>query len=194
MSLERKGISYLILLAAWLITAIKISLLGIIKLAVPPIPQLIIIGIILILVLITLLSKEFRKWIFEINLNYLVLIHITRFVGFYFLILYSEGRLPYDFAVKGGWGDIVVATAAFLILIVYLIRKSVSSYAYNIWNIVGLLDILFVVFTASRLALKDPESMSELLILPLSLLPTFLVPLIIYTHLIIGYRLNFRKF
>jgi hypothetical protein len=53
----------------------------------------------------------------------------------------------------------------------------------------GLIDILIVVTTATRLALRDPDSMVALLQLPLSLLPTFLVPLIIFTHLIIAIRL-----
>ena len=60
---------------------------------------------------------------------------------------------------------------------------------YWIWNTLGLIDILFVVTTATRLALRDPDSMVALLQLPLSLLPTFLVPLIIFTHIIIAIRL-----
>jgi hypothetical protein len=46
-----------------------------------------------------------------------------------------------------------------------------------------------VVVTAARLGLADPASMAALLRLPLSLLPTFLVPLIIASHVILGLRL-----
>jgi hypothetical protein len=53
----------------------------------------------------------------------------------------------------------------------------------------GLIDILFVVVTAARLVLADPASMSPLLRLPLSLLPTFLVPLLIASHVVFGIRL-----
>ena len=60
---------------------------------------------------------------------------------------------------------------------------------YWIWNTLGFIDILFVVTTATRLALRDPDSMVALLQLPLSLLPTFLVPLIVFTHIIIAIRL-----
>jgi len=55
--------------------------------------------------------------------------------------------------------------------------------------VLGLADILFVVVTAARLGVADPESMAALLQLPLSLLPTFLVPLIIASHVILGVRL-----
>jgi hypothetical protein len=58
------------------------------------------------------------------------------------------------------------------------------------WNVVGMLDIGFVVATAARLAAADPSSMRALLRLPLSLLPTFLVPLIIATHVWIFVRLR----
>ena len=60
-------------------------------------------------------------------------------------------------------------------------------------NLLGMVDILFVVATAARLAAADPESMAALLRLPLSLLPTFLVPLIIASHVVLGVRLARRS-
>jgi hypothetical protein len=65
--------------------------------------------------------------------------------------------------------------------------------AYRAWNVLGLVDILLVVATAARLGIADPESMRPLLRLPLSLLPTFLVPLVIASHVVIARRLNVRR-
>lgn len=59
-----------------------------------------------------------------------------------------------------------------------------------IWNTLGLIDIMFVVFSALRFGLKDWQSMHALRELPLSLLPTFLVPLIIASHVLIFVRLT----
>jgi len=59
-----------------------------------------------------------------------------------------------------------------------------------VWNTIGLIDIIFAIFTALRFGLKDWRSMHALRELPLSLLPTFLVPLIIASHILIFVRLT----
>ena len=131
-------------------------------------------------------SSEFRLWISSVPLAWLVSVHLVRFVGFYFLWLYEHRQLPFAFAVLGGWGDIVVASLA----LVLFVRRPGSRAIYHVWNTLGLADILFVVSTATRLALADPASMAALLRFPLSLLPTFIVPLIIFTHVVIFLRLK----
>ncbi|WP_410959381.1 hypothetical protein, partial [Salmonella sp. SAL4433] len=57
-----------------------------------------------------------------------------------------------------------------------------------LWNTIGLTDILFVVLLALRLGLADWQSMHALREFPLSLLPTFIVPLIIASHVLIFLR------
>jgi hypothetical protein len=131
----------------------------------------------------------FRAWLAAIDARWLVSLHLTRFVGAYFLYLYARGELPYAFAVPGGLGDIAVAILAALLLLWGPPRDARRRVAYLAWNTLGLVDILFVVVTAARLGLADPASMAALLRLPLSLLPTFLVPLIIASHVILGLRL-----
>ena len=55
------------------------------------------------------------------------------------------------------------------------------------------MDIVFVVCSALRLGLHDWGSMAPLRELPLSLLPTFLVPLIITSHVLIFARMRKRQ-
>jgi hypothetical protein len=130
-----------------------------------------------------------RAWVDSLDLRTLVFFHVTRLVGIYFLVLYRRGVLPYDFAVPGGIGDIIVALLALAIVFTPLTEPTLHR-AVRIWNIVGLVDIALVVLTAARLNLENPVQMRALTFLPLSLLPTFLVPLIIATHVIIFLRLT----
>ncbi len=130
-----------------------------------------------------------RTWVDALSLRTLVLLHVTRFVGIVFLVLYHRGQLPYAFAVPGGIGDIIIATFALPVALAPL-DESVRLRVTNIWNVAGLADILFVVITAIRINLADPTEMHALTHLPLSLLPTFLVPLIIASHVIIFFRLS----
>jgi hypothetical protein len=57
------------------------------------------------------------------------------------------------------------------------------------WNLFGLVDIVMVLWRGMQAASADPESMRQMTLLPLSLLPTFLVPLIIATHVILFVRI-----
>lgn len=129
-----------------------------------------------------------RAWVDALDLRVLVLLHLTRFVGIYFLVLHQRGELPYAFAVPGGIGDIIVAAMALPVAFAPL-EPATRRRVTRIWNVVGLLDILFVVATAVRLNLADPAQLRALTQLPLSLLPTFLVPLIIASHIVIFVRL-----
>ena len=178
-----------ILLILWLLTAIQLGLSGKVNKLTPPQPQIIIFILVIVLVAIFNLINSLKSWISSINIKYLIAVHVSRLVGIYFLVLYSRNLLPYDFAVKGGLGDIFIALSA-LTLIIFVPRESgVKDKLYLLWNTLGLIDILFVVLTAARIGIKNPEELSELFKLPLSLLPTFLVPIIIFTHLVIFVRL-----
>jgi hypothetical protein len=131
----------------------------------------------------------FRSWVDALDLRSLVLLHVTRFVGIYFLVLYRRGELPYEFAVPGGIGDIIVASLA--IVVVFLPLSPGNQHrAITIWNVIGFVDILLVVFAAARLGWSGGFALRPLTYLPLSLLPTFLVPVIIASHLAIFARLK----
>jgi hypothetical protein len=186
MSSQRFSVRVMIVLLIWCVSAALLGALGVLASVRPPVPQVILFGLVALLLIAYGLSSEFRRWLSLIPLEWLVSIHLVRFVGFYFLWLYEQQQLPYAFAVLGGWGDIVVATLALVLL---LLRPG-SRMIYHVWNTLGFVDILFVVSTATRLALADPMSMAALLRFPLSLLPTFIVPLIIFTHVVIFRRLK----
>jgi len=155
----------------------------------PPGPQLVLVGLTVALLVAGAAITGFRIWLAGINLRQLVAVHVTRFVGICFLVLASRGELPAAFAVPAGWGDIVIATGAlgFVLFVPDLLAHRTALLA---WNLLGLADILFVVASAARAVFIAPESMRPLLVLPLGLVLTFLVPIIIATHLWLFRRLR----
>jgi hypothetical protein len=150
--------------------------------------QAIIVGLSAVALLAYFRIQAVRAWVDSIDLRGLVLLHVTRFVGIYFLVLYQRGELPRAFAVPAGFGDIIVASMALPVAFAPL-DPHARRRAIRIWNVVGLADILLVVVTATRINLANPFQLRALTHLPLSLLPTFLVPLIIATHVIIFVRI-----
>lgn len=183
----RVGI-YPLLGFVWFVAALAVGASGRLADLAPPRPQLLLVGLTIALVVAGLVVPSFREWLAELDLRAVIAIHLARFVGIYFLVLYGRGLLPFQFAVVGGWGDIAVAATALLWLVLADDPLEHRSLLW-IWNVAGALDIAFVVATAARMAMADPNSMGPLRTLPLSLLPTFLVPLIIASHALIFWRL-----
>ncbi len=170
------------ILLAWFVTAAILVWAGALRLFGPPFPQLVLVSLILILALAYAFRPSFRRWLGGLPSRPILILNLSRFIGAYFLVLYGRGELPYAFAVLGGWGDIVVASVALALIIVFRGGPPFRSAPLQMWNLIGLADIVFVVATAAQAASAVSGAMNPLLELPLGLLPTFLVPLLIFTH------------
>ncbi len=173
----------------WLLLAAALGAAGIVRAMPPAAAPLVVLALTALVIAAAWRVEGLRAWLSTVDERPLVALHLTRFVGIYFLYLHARGELPRAFAVPGGWGDITVASLAAALLAAGPPRGAGRRLAYTIWNVLGLADILFVVATAARLIIAEPGSMGALFRLPLSLLPTFLVPLIIASHVILGVRL-----
>jgi hypothetical protein len=180
----------LIVVGAWLLLALLVGASGFFRSLRPPAPQVVLVGLTIALLVAARLWSPLRSFVSTVDLRALALFHVTRFVGFYFLVLHARGELPWAFAVPGGWGDNI--TAAWVLLLIAFVKPDTRGgrLHYLAWNVFGLLDILGVVLTAARLAFREPGSMRALLELPLSLLLTFVVPIIIATHILMLARLT----
>jgi len=135
----------------------------------------------------------FGAWMARLDIRALVLLHVTRFVGIWFLVLESQGRLPHTWAVGAGWGDIAVATLALGLGLLAHRLGTAREPMLILWNVLGLADLLLVVASAARIVVRTPYAMLPLRELPLGLLPTFLVPLLIASHVIMLSRLTGRR-
>lgn len=178
-------------LGLWLLTALVVGASGVLAAMSPAAPIAIIVSLSAFALFLALRISPLREWVAALDARWLIAFHLARYVGFYFLVLYDRGELPRGFALYGGWGDILVATfAVMLLLFVPGLSTPRDRGVVGVWNIVGLIDILAVVATGARSALADPASMSALSRLPLSLLPTFVVPIVVTTHALLILRLR----
>jgi hypothetical protein len=179
----------MLVLIVWLIVALVVGRMRLLESVPRIVLQLTLLSLTFCCLLAFWKSRAVNHWVMSRPVRVLISFHVVRFVGIYFLVLYRRGELPFAFAVPGGIGDIAIAFMALLIGL-FSVNDPPNRPLVLFWNSLGLLDILFVVITAARLGLKHADSMLPLTHLPLSLLPTFFVPLIIASHLIIFYRLG----
>jgi hypothetical protein len=186
---SRSAGPFLWVLVLWFLAACAAGVTGRVAMLHPPLPQVIIALLTAALIAAGVANAGFREWLAEVNLRPIVALHVTRFVGFAFLEYAKRGLLPREFAVPAGWGDILVATVA-INIVMFLPRPASKPWLLLAWNALGLADILNVVFTAARLAMADPASMRALMQFPMSVVPTFLVPLIIASHVLVFWRLR----
>jgi hypothetical protein len=134
-------------------------------------------------------SPELARWLREVDPRLLILPHLTRLVGIEFLALFQRGRLPFGFATPAGYGDILAALGALIVAVACVpVRSRLRRAVLLLWNAFGLLDLLVAIGAALRFLLTRPGDIQPLLELPLCLVPTFLVPLLIATHLVLFAR------
>ena len=174
-----------LVLFIWAATATAISLSRILVSTPGPALQIIIFSLLALLVVAAAISKDVRAWTLSLNLRRLTIFHVWRIIpGTAFLILHSQGRLPWAFAVPGGYGDIAIGVTAPFAALLAAPTSSGRRITLAIWNILGLLDLANAVATAARLTMQQPGSMDLLRQFPMSLLPLFLVPITLMAHLI----------
>lgn len=131
--------------------------------------------------------RALRDWIGTVGLSGLVLLHLLRLAGLYFVVLYQRGELPRAVAVPGGMGEIVVAVMALPVVFAPLAPEA-RMRAIRIWSIVGFIDLVLLLFTVTRLHFVSPLLVLPLSRLPLNLYFTFLMPLLLATHVILFRR------
>lgn len=141
-------------------------------------------------------SKPFRERVLAIDTGVLVILHSWRMVGMGFLFLNAHGILPGLFTWLAGVGDMLSAFGAVLIGTALLKGREVSRATLLGWNSFGLLDfgVAVVIGTSLRsIYLGGAVNTDAMALLPLSLVPTVIVPLYVITHLIIYQQLRYTK-
>jgi len=186
----------LAVLAVWFLFALGGSLLGLFDSG--PRPPLLL-GLaaavpVAAFVVCYLTSAEFREFVLSLDLRGLALAQTFRVVGIVFVILYSLGALPGAFALPAGWGDFAIGITA--PVVAWYWKRPFPKRTFIVWNVLGSLDLvdamtLGVLASASPVGILGGDVTTRLMgQFPLSLIPTFFVPLLLIFHLICFIRVG----
>jgi len=129
-------------------------------------------------------SERFRQFTLSLNSRTLTFVQSWRILGFVFVISQAYGVLPAIFALPAGYGDIAIgATASF---VAWKLANPRHRNSFILWQVVGIADLVMAVSlgTTARLLSPHGTSMVAMTVLPLSLVPTFIVPLLLIFHVI----------
>jgi hypothetical protein len=134
------------------------------------------------------ISAAFRRFVLSLDLRLLTAVQAWRVLGGMFLVLYAFNLRPALFAFPAGLGDVAVGVAA-----VFVLRAMIDGHPN--WrrrvrwlNLGGLLDFVGAITTGvltshSSLGVFAPTTpMPSMGMMPLSLVPSFLVPLWTIIH------------
>ena len=137
-------------------------------------------------------SARVRHAIDQIPLWLITIAHVWRFVGLGFVIGAVMHTLPPQFGYPEGLGD--VAAALFCLPLAFAIRKGNRSTglrrAYIAWNVYGLIDLLSaislgILYSPSSFGVLRTDISTGLMTrFPVSLIPTFFLPLFILFHML----------
>lgn len=174
----------------WLAAAVLVGATGVAAHARPLVP-LMILGPVAAWIVAYRRAPTWRARIDAVPLPWLIGLHVARApIGLGLLLAYQRGFLPAAFAIKAGWGDVAVGLGA--IAAVGAARAAVAPRWLGAWNLLGAIDIAVAVGTAQYLFVveREPLLTAGAPHLPFILLPGFIVPVVIATHVAIAARLR----
>ena len=129
-------------------------------------------------------SKSFRDFVFSLNPRILTYIQSWRVLGVTFVILEAHKLLPAVFALPAGYGDMAIGATAGLVAAT--LSNPSHRNSFIVWQILGMSDLVMAVGLGTTAHLINPLGVpiSLMTVLPLSLVPTFIVPLLFMFHVI----------
>jgi hypothetical protein len=141
-------------------------------------------------------SGNIARLVSAIPLPWIVAAQIFRIGGGMFLVLWADGRLPWQFALPAGIGD--VTTGGFAVVVAALLAQKAAGArrAAYAWCLFGIADLVVAVTMgamtspgpAHLLALDAPNLL--ITAYPLVMVPTFAVPLALMLHGLVLWRLR----
>lgn len=129
-------------------------------------------------------SPRFREFTLSRSPRLLTLAQSWRVAGFVFLALASYGILPWLFAIPAGLGDMAVGATAAAVAMNRADPR--HRFGFIAWQIFGMADLVVAVSLGTLAGVIQPHGIptTPMTVLPMSLIPTFGVPLFFIFHII----------
>ena len=142
-------------------------------------------------------SGRFRTFVLSQDIRVLTMLQHWRVLGFTSLMLYAHDVLPGPFAWPAGLGDIAIGFAAPLVVLRMVRRPEFArSRAFVTFHLLGILDFIVAGGSATLAsgafpALQvGPLTSAPMEYWPLSLFPSFIVPLFLFVHLAVLFQVR----
>jgi hypothetical protein len=180
-----------IVLLGWLAVSIALAASGAYHVGASDVPtiQYGILAPILIGGLLLWRSETVARILEAVPQQFLIGVQLYRALGAIFLILYASGKLPGLFAWPAGVGDIAIGLLAPVVALAYARAPQDTAGLVRTWNVLGILDLAVAVTTGLMTApsfiqpiVTHPNS-EMMTVLPMVLIPVYLVPLAIVLHI-----------
>lgn len=180
------------LLGGWLLVSIALAGAGVFRARAETAVPSIILGVavpILIGCALFVRSPTLRRLADALPPHWALAAQAPRIFGLTFVALMAQDRLPGVFAYRAGYGDILVGAAAPLVAYWYVRRRRWARPVAIGFNVFGLADLALAVGTgvlAAPSALRQiftTPSTEIMTVLPMVMVPVFLVPLAALIHI-----------
>jgi hypothetical protein len=142
------------------------------------------------------LSASIASLVAAIPLPWIVAAQVYRVGGGMLLVLWADGRLPWQFALPAGVGDVTTGCSAVVVAVLLARKRAGARRAAYAWCLFGIADLV-VAITMGVMTSPGPTHLfaldaPNLLIssYPLVMIPTFAVPLALMLHGLVLWRLR----
>jgi hypothetical protein len=141
-------------------------------------------------------SESIARLVSAIPLHWLVAAQVYRVAGGIFLVLWADGRLPWQFALPAGIGDVATGSVA-VVVAALLAQNAIGAHRVTYaWCLFGIADLVVAITMgamtspgqAHLLAFDAPNLLISSY--PLVMIPTFAVPLALMLHGLVLWRLR----
>jgi len=181
------------LVAAWFTFSLSASALHLFRTdpSRPPLPLLLAVVIpIFLFFLWYRSSRSFREFVLSLSPRALTIVQAWRIAGFVFLVSYAYGILPGILALPAGWGDIGIGGTA--LIVGMKLANPRHRRSFIVWQWLGIVDLVEAISLGAMARFIGPQGLTNpngittapMTVLPLSLIPTFAVPLMLILHII----------